>query len=61
MNTTHNTDTEFHRSETTTLLELVAVVSDLTHSDKETAQVVRHMLSSRNFSFAQPSRILRLN
>jgi len=61
MNTTHNTEPEFHDPETTTLLELVAVVSDLTHSDKETVQVVRHMLRSRHFTFAQQAQTLLLN
>ncbi len=51
MNTNHTTDTELHGPETTTLMELVAVVSDLTANDQETIQVVRHMLRSQNFSF----------
>ncbi len=58
MNTIYTADTEFHGPETTTLMELVAVVSDLTDSDKEMIQVVRHMLLSKNFSFAkQPQRL----
>ena len=58
MNKTYTADTEFHGPVTTTLMELVAVVSDLTANDKETIQVVRHMLLSNNFSFAeQPSRL----
>ncbi len=61
MNTTYTADTEFHSSETTTLMELVAVVSDLTDSDQETIQVVRHMLLSKNFSFEQPPQHLRLD
>jgi len=60
MNMTPMTDTEFDGSETT-LLELVAVVSDLTHSDRETIQVVRHMLRSKNFTFARRADIPQLN
>lgn len=61
MNTTYTADTEFHGPETTTLMELVAVVSDLTDSDQETIQVVRHMLLSKNFSFEHPPQHLRLD
>jgi len=51
MNTTHATQTEYPGPETTTLMDLVNVVSDLTDNDNETVQVVRHMLGSKNFSF----------
>ena len=53
MNMNHTTDTDFHGPETTTLMELVSVVSDLTENENETIQVVRHMLLSQNFSFAK--------
>ncbi len=53
MNIHHITDTNFHGPETTTLMELVAVVSDLTDNDRETIQVVRHMLRSQTFSCQQ--------
>ncbi len=61
MNTTHTTDTEFHGPETTTLMELVSVVSELTDNDNETIQVVRHMLLSKNFSFARRPQQPRLS
>jgi|GEM_PF-4877858 len=51
MNTTHATETRHPGPGTTTLMELVNVVSDLTDNDHETVQVVRHMLGSNNFSF----------
>ena len=61
MNKTYTADTEIHGPVTTTLMDLVAVVSDLTDNDKETIQVVRHMLLSNNFSFAQSSNPLQLD
>ena len=61
MNTIYTADTDFDGPETTTLMELVAVVSDLTHDDKETIQVVRHMLLSKNFSFAERPQTLQLD
>jgi len=61
MNMTHTADSESHGPETTTLLELVSVVSDLTGSDQETIQVVRHMLQSQNFSFARQPYTPQLN
>ena len=61
MNTTHTPDNEFDGPVTTTLMELVAVVSDLTDNDKETIQVVRHMLLANNFSFAEQPNPLPLD
>jgi len=61
MNTTYTTETEFHHPDTTTLMELVTVVSDLTDNDNETIQVVRHMLVSNNFSFTRQPQPLRLD
>jgi len=52
MNTTQATETEHPGPGTTTLMELVNVVSGLTDNDHETVQVVRHMLGSKNFSFS---------
>ena len=46
MNTTSTFDSDFATT-TTSLLELVAAVSEFTDSDQETVQVVRHMLRSR--------------
>lgn len=52
MNMNYTADTDFRGPETTTLMELVSVVSDLTENEAETIQVVRHMLLSNHFSFA---------
>ena len=46
MNMTSTFDSDFATT-TTSLLELVAAVSEFTDSDQETVQVVRHMLRSR--------------
>jgi len=47
MNMTSTFDSDFATT-TTSLMELVAAVSEFTDSDQETVQVVRHMLRSRN-------------
>lgn len=49
MNMTSTFNSDISATTTTSLMELVAAVSEFTDSDQETVQVVRHMLRSGNF------------
>ena len=49
---TSTVNSDFSTTTTTSLLDLVAAVSVFTDNDRETVQVVRHMLRSQRFWYS---------